>query len=234
MKLEGCTSISCNNFNCDYCKRCSHAVYFGFGKDEFGKVWRWTFNSMFGPMFKDKKGDDILCQPEANSPAWVLFELWQYRFCHDKKHPLRNVLNNMKTRCYNTKDKLYFRYGGRGIKVCEKWMENSNSFYAFALSNGWDAGLQIDRKDNNGDYEPDNCRFITSLENNRNRLGTEKSIKTLSDNGEKCRKKVKNISTGDVFISGTHAARSLGFHENAVRKAINRNTRCGGDYWEYV
>ena len=60
------------------------------------------------------------------------------------------------------------RYAGRGITVCDQWRKFSE-FEKWALSNGWKRGLQIDRIDNDGNYEPSNCRFVTSKENNRNR-----------------------------------------------------------------
>jgi len=72
-------------------------------------------------------------------------------------------------RCYSEKDRLYARYGGRGIKVWDKWLDNPAEFVSWCQNNGWVKGLDIDREDNNGDYTPDNCRFVTRLVNNHNR-----------------------------------------------------------------
>jgi len=75
---------------------------------------------------------------------------------------------NMKTRCYNKKNKGYPNYGARGIKVCDEWQQFV-PFYKWAIANGYDDDLELDRIDNDGSYTPDNCRFVTHTENNRNR-----------------------------------------------------------------
>jgi len=72
-------------------------------------------------------------------------------------------------RCYKPGVNSYNLYGGRGIAVCEEWKNNSNAFIQWALENGWKPGLVIDRKDNDGDYCPENCRFVTQKENQQNR-----------------------------------------------------------------
>ena len=62
-------------------------------------------------------------------------------------------------------------YISRGITVCEEWRTFKN-FYEWAISHGWDYGLQLDRIDNNGNYCPENCRFVTPAQNNDNRRNT--------------------------------------------------------------
>lgn len=83
------------------------------------------------------------------------------------------VLENMKQRCYNPNNKLYYRYGGRGITVCEEWKNNPIAFIRWAYENGYDEKLpkgkcQIDRVDNNKGYSPDNCRWVDNKTNSRN------------------------------------------------------------------
>jgi len=90
-----------------------------------------------------------------------------------KKYPNvhRSIINcyrGMKKRCYDTKNKSYHRYGGRGIIVCREWLDDPSLFHTWAINNGWEKGLEIDRKDNDLNYSPYNCRFIKSKPNSQN------------------------------------------------------------------
>ena len=73
------------------------------------------------------------------------------------------------TRCSDPKTRYFKYYGGRGITVCQEWVESRMAFIDWALSQGWSEGLEIDRFPNkDGNYEPGNCRFVTHTENVRN------------------------------------------------------------------
>ena len=78
---------------------------------------------------------------------------------------LRNIYRGMMSRCYNPKSQNYQRYGGRGIIVCDEWRQDPENFQAWALENGYQDKLTIDRIDNDGNYEPSNCAWVTKKQN---------------------------------------------------------------------
>ena len=89
------------------------------------------------------------------------------------KHNLHNtklysVWKAMRQRCNNNKNKDYKWYGEKGIKVCKEW-DDFEVFYNWAINNGYEDGLTIDRIDTKGDYCPDNCRWITIQEQQNNK-----------------------------------------------------------------
>lgn len=99
---------------------------------------------------------------------------------------LYRIYYGMKERCYNSKNKEYKNYGGRGIIVCDEWKNNFILFYNWSVENGYKDGLQLDREDNSGNYEPSNCRWVTPLVNSNNKrtcIYYTYGDKTLSING---------------------------------------------------
>lgn len=87
--------------------------------------------------------------------------------------PVYTAWVSMKGRCYNENDISYPNYGGRGIIVCAQWLNNPEVFIAWSLANGWKEGLSLDRFPNNdGVYEPTNCRWATREQQDRNKRNT--------------------------------------------------------------
>lgn len=83
---------------------------------------------------------------------------------------------HIKQRCFNSKDKAFKYYGGRGITVCDEWKNDFQAFHDWAMSNGYADNLTIDRIDVNGNYEPSNCRWITIQEQQRNKRDNTKVV----------------------------------------------------------
>lgn len=87
---------------------------------------------------------------------------------------LYEVWCSMKRRCELPSVHSYKYYGGRGISVCDEWKESFVAFRDWAYKNGYKYGLSIDRIDNNGNYEPSNCRWVTMKEQANNQSSTLK------------------------------------------------------------
>ncbi len=97
-----------------------------------------------------------------------------------KAKRLYNIWCGIKKRCYNPKEPCYCHYGARGITVCDEWLHDFNAFSKWSLQNGYSDLLTIDRIDTNGNYCPDNCRWITHAEQQRNRTNNVR----IEHNGE--------------------------------------------------
>lgn len=101
-----------------------------------------------------------------------------------RNHPLYSTWASMRTRCTNPHCRAWPYYGGRGIQICDRWMKN---FWDFVedMYPSWQPGLTLDRKDNSGNYCPENCRWVTMKTQGRNRRSnvvTEgKTIAQLSE-----------------------------------------------------
>jgi hypothetical protein len=131
---------------------------------------------------------DLGMRTRKNSTRKDRYGLYNCQFCNNKHEAITSEVNrghmkqcldcssnhymshskiysawsNMKDRCINKKCKVYNRYGGRGIKVCDGWNNSFKSFYDWSMANGYDDSLSIDRICNDGNYEPSNCRWTTN------------------------------------------------------------------------
>lgn len=108
----------------------------------------------------------------------------------------------MIARCCNPKSQVYENYGGRGITVCERWLESFENF--FADMGVCPTGLSIDRIDNDGPYSPENCRWATDKEQGRNK----RTCRFLEMNGER--------------LPLSEWAERLGIPENTIRNRLRR------------
>ena len=146
-----------------------------FGRLTAIKYVDYTDNNGSKWLFRCECGNDIITNSSAvrkgrtKSCGCLNQELRKSRAKHGQiGKPMYTAWVHMRQRCNNPKCKEYRNYGARGIKVCEEWSEFIN-FYNWSMENGYEEGLTIDRINNEGDYTPDNCRWVTMLvqENNK-------------------------------------------------------------------
>lgn len=123
------------------------------------------------------------------------------------RHPLYHVYKAMISRCCNVENPRYSSYGGRGITVCDEWLQSFTAFYDFSLEIGWSKGLLIDREDNDKGYSPENCRFVGLLVSANNRKTISKGNSTGFRGVHRCREKF----SVQVTISGYPKTRKGGF-----------------------
>lgn len=118
---------------------------------------------------------------------------------------LYNIWSSMKRRCSPSCDKrVYDRYYGRGIRVCDEWKDDFSAFAKWALSNGYSDELSIDRIDNDGNYEPSNCRWADMEEQGNNR------------NNSRC------ITCRGETLTISQWARKIGMHDSNLRRSLKQ------------
>lgn len=146
--------------------------------------------------------------------------------CQIIKHNLSNskiysVYHNMKDRCYNSNCHAYKDYGGKGIIICDEWLKENGflNFYNWSIKNGYNINLSIDRIDELGNYEPDNCQWIILSEN------VAKANKVNHRNHNK-NGKYFGISPNNQryeFDNAAKFAEQVNLNANMIRKSAKNN-----------
>lgn len=130
-----------------------------------------------------------------------------------RSHKLYSVRRGMLNRCHLPSTKHYDNYGGRGISVCEEWRNSYLAFFNWALKSGWEDGLTIDRINNDGNYEPSNCRWVSRKANQNNRRNSTFVI----INGQK---KAMDELEHNYGIPASRIAHRIKYNKWSVEKAI--------------
>lgn len=127
---------------------------------------------------------------------------------------LYGVWYSMKLRCQDPSRLNYRAYGGRGIAVCELWLNDFQAFREWALIHGYKHGLQLDRTDNDGNYSPDNCRWVTHAENCLNKRENPTTLRIFNDNRYYTIKEASKEF--GISIPTIHARRQLGWPDDQL------------------
>lgn len=127
-----------------------------------------------------------------------------------EKHPLKYVYRTMVSRCYSPNSRKYSRYGARGIRVCDRWMEPlTQGFWNFVEDMGErPEGYTLDRIDNDGHYSPDNCRWASQFTQQNNRGNNRKVVGVYPT--------PSNTFRADIMINGKKFSKKFKTFEAAV------------------
>ena len=126
---------------------------------------------------------------------------------------LYQIYADMKDRCYNQNNSCYKDYGGRGIVVCNEWLNSFRNFYDWSIANGYKKSLTIDRIDVDGDYTSDNCRWSIQVEQQNNKRNNH----LLTYNGE-----TKTLSqwAKELGIKGVTLSARINIYGWSIERAL--------------
>lgn len=175
-------------------------------------------------------GNEVILKPHQ------IFSKWAHKSCgcktkeiirlksvkHGHRHTrLYNIWEKMKQRCYNKNNKLYSYYGGRGIKICQTWINDFGKFYNWSMKNGYKNCLTLDRINVNGNYSARNCRWVTmSVQCNNKRNNVLLTYKNKTQNlSQWC----KELGLPMKLIHGRIRVRKMSVEE-AFEKPVPRSS----------
>jgi len=156
--------------------------------------------------------------------------------CKSKNKRLYGIWVDMRHRCRNPNYKQFKNYGGKGVMVCEEW-DSFEVFWNWALKSGYADNLTIDRIDSNGNYCPENCRWLTKSENSKNSTANWSWVREnrhlqVGKNHPNAIA-VKCVETGEVFETVKDAGKYINKrHSNIYTVLNNPNRTVGGYHWQ--
>ena len=171
-------------------------------KDKYGHwVYKCVCNKCGFPKFSHygaisgEKSRTTECHHLRADGSYIVRHRWENK-------RLRSVFKNMLNRCYNKKDKSYRWYGNKGVEVCSEWINNPGLFEMWAIENGYNDEMTLDRKDADKNYCPENCQWL-SIEDNVRKAG-----------------KVTWITVGDETLTGKQWSAKLQLGINAINRYV--------------
>jgi hypothetical protein len=155
----------------------------------------------------------LLRNGETKSCGCLLLEKNRER-ANSRKRKVSSILvtvySNMKSRCYNPNNKMYYRYGGRGITICEEWLNSYENFYNDMI-NEYNCNYELDRIDNDGNYCKENCRWVSKEINIQNSSATklsEKQVLEIRNSTKKTKELQKEFNMSKSTIKDIRAKRT--------------------------
>lgn len=142
---------------------------------------------------------------------------------HNTRHINHNkllgkVYYSMISRCYNSSDKSYRWYGKKGIRICDEWLMSFTDFEKWSLENGYKEGLSIDRINENKDYCPENCRWVTLEENSRFKSTTNIiCVNNITKSGKQWS---KELNKGVNFINRMIRKKGLNYTVDYIQEHL--------------